>query len=88
MTDLHTYVQVVLPSRTSRSSDVTRKDREGQRERDPAPTSTTSSSRRNSNLNSTSNSTALAPRQRPQTKGFYTDKGEYDDDEEEGNERV
>ena len=72
---------MVLPSRTSRSSDGTRKERE--RERDPVPTNSTSSSLSRRTSTPTS-SGALAPRQRPQTKGFYTDKGEFDDDEDEG----
>lgn len=68
--------QVVLPSRTSRSSNTGKRDRE-------TPAAASTSRPTASSSSSASVSSSLAPRQRVTPKGFYTDKGEYDDDEEE-----
>ena len=75
------YDKVVLPSRASRSSDTNRREREP-----PAPAATSSSlSRRGSAASASAGAgvTALAPRQRAPPRGFYTDKGEFDDEEED-----
>ena len=65
-----------MPSRTSRSSNTGKREREtpvaASTSRPVAPSSSSSSA-----------TGSLAPRQRATPRGFYTDKGEYDDDEEE-----